>query len=66
MSDFTFHNHGSVMLLYAETEAAEEWADEHIDDDRTTFGHGIVVEHSCANDLFAGILDAGFTLTETA
>lgn len=31
--DFTINNHGSVVLLVPNTEAAKDWADEHIGKD---------------------------------
>jgi hypothetical protein len=36
VSDFTVQNEGTIYSLYANTEAAREWVNEHLPEDRMT------------------------------
>lgn len=61
--DFVVENHGSVYTFTPQTDAAFEWADEHIDARGQSIGqHSIVVEHRYIADIVAGALADGFTV----
>jgi hypothetical protein len=54
--DFTVQNEGTIFLLYAQTDAARAWVNEHLPADRQTWGgNGTVVEHRYIADIVAGI-----------
>jgi hypothetical protein len=55
MADFTVRDEGTVLLLFPETEAAEEWAAEHISDEALTWAAAIVVEPRYIGDIPVGI-----------
>jgi len=57
--DFTVENHGSIFLLRPHSDAAREWAKEHLPEDVQTFGHAYVVEHRYIGDIVAGIVNDG-------
>lgn len=63
MSDFTIHDHGSIMLLQPLTEAGQEWANEHLPDDVMTFGTGIVVEPRYMARIVEGIVNDGLEIS---
>jgi hypothetical protein len=44
------------------TPAAHRWVSEHVQDDAQFFGDALVVEHRCARDLAAGIVNDGLTV----
>lgn len=54
-TDFIVSNHGSIFLLRPNTPAAREWCEEHLPDDRQTFGGAVVVEHRYIGDIVDGI-----------
>lgn len=60
-ADFTVENHGSIVLLRPNTEAAREWLDEHISDDAQTFGNAIAIEPRYVGDILYGIEGDGLT-----
>lgn len=43
-TDFILECHGSIFLLRPHTLAANSWIEEHLPDDRVTFGAAVVVE----------------------
>ena len=53
--DFVVENHGSVFLLQPLTPAANSWVEEHLPQDRITFGGAIVVEHRYIWGIIEGI-----------
>ena len=63
MIDFDVANHGSILILTAQTPAARAWTDKHLPDDAMTFGQfGTVVEPRYIIDICAGIRDDGLTV----
>lgn len=52
--DLVIANHGSIVLLSAETLAGQEWINEHIPDDALTFCGAIVVEPRYIDDIAEG------------
>lgn len=63
-ADFTVRNEGSIFLLTPQTDAAREWADEHLPDDAMTFGPSTVVEHRYIGAIVDGIQGDGLTVAE--
>ncbi len=60
-ADFLVTDHGTIFLLSPVTEAATEWADEHLPRDAMHFGDAIVVEHRFIFDIVRGFIDDGLT-----
>jgi hypothetical protein len=60
--DFTVTNAGSLVLLTPNTNAAQQWIDEHIPSDAQTFGLSIVVEPRYIQDILYGIESDGLTI----
>jgi hypothetical protein len=62
-ADFTVHNHGSVMILNAHTNAARHWRDEHLPNHAMTWGRdGVVVEPRYIADIVNGVREAGLSV----
>lgn len=62
-TDVSFSNEGSIVILYLESVAAQSWADEHLPEDRTTWGrNGVVVEWRYAGDILEGMAADGLKL----
>lgn len=59
LNDVIVWNHGSVVLIRPVTDAAEQWIDEHVQDDAQWFGPALVVEPRYVDDLIAGMREAG-------
>ena len=66
VGDFTVVGKGgdTVFLLVPNTEAANDWAEEHLPQDAQRLGRGIAVEHRYIFPILEGILRDGLTLTE--
>ena len=64
MSDFILQDHGSVLILVANTEAARQWVDEHLPEDRQTWCHGTLVESRYVADIVAGIEGDGLEVVQ--
>jgi hypothetical protein len=63
MPDFDFIQHGSICLLTPLSEAAQEWAKEHLPEDVMLWGkHSLVIEPRYAEPILTGISDAGLTV----
>lgn len=60
--DFTVENHGTIFLLQPLTPAANSWVDEHLPEDRMTFGGATVVEHRYIHDIVTGIISDGLSV----
>ena len=59
--DFLLNDEGTIFLLTPVTEAATEWADEHLPEDAMHFGDAIVVEHRFIRDIVFGFTTDGLT-----
>ena len=57
--DFRVENHGSIFLLQPLTPAANSWIDEHLPEDRMTFGGAVVVEHRYITNIVQGAISDG-------
>jgi hypothetical protein len=62
MADFRLTNHGSLYSLWPLTEAAQDWCDTNLSDERTTFGNQIAVECRYVEPIVRGIIEDGFTI----
>lgn len=58
-ADYAVADHGSICLLIGISDAALAWFDEHLPEDRTTFGSGVVVEPRYVEDIIAGMAEDG-------
>jgi hypothetical protein len=62
-SDFIVISHGSIVILYALTDAALAWADEYLPDDALTWGpNGTVVEPRYVASILEVIASDGLTV----
>jgi len=59
MSEFTVQNEGTIFLLIPNSEAAQEWIEEHTPDTAQYFGNAVVVEHRYIADIIEGIQQSG-------
>lgn len=57
--DLTLHNHGSLWLVRAESDAGHAWLDETAPEDAQFFGGSMVVEPRYINDVFNAAREAG-------
>lgn len=61
--DVTVSNHGSIMMFEVNTEAAREWFEENVPTESWQWmGHSLAVEPRYAENLVAGIVEAGMTV----
>lgn len=60
--DFRIQNHGSLFLLFPDSDTAKEWVEENVGEHQEWAG-GVVIEPRYVEDLTAGMLDAGLTGT---
>lgn len=59
-ADALVENHGSIMIIRLNSQAARDWADDNIGTDAQYFGrHGLVVEPRYAHPIVAGMREAG-------
>ena len=62
--DFTVSDHGTIILLTPQTEAAFDWADEHIDATGQRIGqHTIPIDHRCAQPILEHLIADGYTVS---
>jgi len=60
VADFRIINHGTICILQALTEVAENWVSEYLPADATTWGqNGIVVEPRYVDPIIDGIVADG-------
>lgn len=59
MPDITYTDHGSLALVKPETEAAQDWIDEHVDPNAQWFGDSLVVEPRYLENLLQGAVRDG-------
>lgn len=60
--DAEVQNEGSIFLLRPLSENAKQWVNEHLPEDRQTFGNAVVVEHRYIEDIVAGMQADGLTV----
>lgn len=61
MADVTIINEGTIFLFDVESDEAQEWWAEHVQEGMTYCGKH-VVEHRCAASIIDGLAEAGFEL----
>ncbi len=54
-TDFTFQNHGSIVLLTALSQSARAWCNEYLPDDCPRFGLSYAIETRFFGDILDGI-----------
>ena len=58
--DFRLQDEGTIAILYAETEAAEQWVTDNLPGDAQRWGgNGIVIEHRYLGDILFGLHNDG-------
>jgi hypothetical protein len=61
--DFVFENFGSVCILTAVSDQAKAWVEDHLPEDRMTWGrNGSVIEPRYVDDILSGIVADGLTV----
>jgi len=53
--DYQVRDEGSIVLLWPISAAAVAWCDEHLPEDRITWGGATVIEHRYADDIIEGL-----------
>ena len=61
--DFLVENYGTIFLLQPLTPSANSWVNEHLPEDRLTFGSAVCVEHRFIRDIVRGIVNDGLALS---
>ena len=61
-TDFTYSNHGSIVLLTALTGPAQAWVNEYLPEDALGFGPALAIETRFAFAIFDAIDHDGLTL----
>lgn len=66
MTDFSFQDEGSLVILYPQSDKAREWVSLFVavNDETQHWGDGVVIERRYVADILLGIHDAGLTLAE--
>lgn len=62
--DFRVIGEGSVYLLLPMTDAANNWCDDHLPEDAPMMATSYAIEHRYIQDISAGILRDGMTITK--
>lgn len=62
MADFTFTQHSNLVVLVPLSQAAHEWCDEHLPEDRQRWAGGSVIEARYFGDIYHGIQSDGLTV----
>ena len=61
-ADFIVECHGSIFLLRPLTLVASSWIEQHLPEDRVTFGAAVVVDHRYIADIVRGALADGLEI----
>ena len=62
MTDFRVQDHGSILVLRPVTEAAKEWASDHLPQDAQQWACGTVIERRYFSDIYYGLRSDGLTI----
>jgi hypothetical protein len=54
-ADYAVQNEGSIVLLWPITTLAVEWVEEHLPEDRQTWGNAVVIDARYAYDIIEGL-----------
>lgn len=61
--DVLVENHGTIFMLRPQTEAAEQWIEDHVQTEGWQWlGKGLAVDHRYAENLVAGMIEAGLAV----
>ena len=61
--DFLLAHHGSICILNAITQDAQQWVDDHLPNDAMHWGQrGTVIEPRYAGDIVQGIINDGLVV----
>ena len=61
-ADFQVRDQGSTVLLWPLSKAAEEWVEENLPEDPTTWNGAVVIEDRDAPDILAGLALDGLSV----
>jgi hypothetical protein len=61
--DFRLQNEGTIVILYPESPAGEQWATDNLGDGGQRWCHGYVIEHRFIEDILFGIHNDGLRVT---
>lgn len=62
-TDFRVTGSGTIYILWANSEAAQEWVEQHLPEDRLLWGrNGTAVEHRYISDIVDGIVNDGLSV----
>ena len=59
--DFRVDNQGTIVVLYADSEAAQQWVIDNLPADALQWAGGTVIEHRFVEDILFGIHNDGLT-----
>ena len=62
-TDFYVIDHGNIVSLVPSSPPAKDWVQEYLPEDALWHGRGVVIEHRYWPDIYAGILDAGLSVS---
>lgn len=63
MADIRIQDHGSVLLLLADTDEGEQWLEKNIETGAMRWGKGIVAEPRFVGPIIDGAKGCGLTVT---
>lgn len=61
-TDFYLQDEGSIAILIPLSDAAEDWVAEHLPEDATRWGNGVVVEHRYVAPIVDGLTADGLSI----
>lgn len=61
-TDFHLQDEGTIAILTPLTKEAEEWVDEHLPEDATRWGQGVVIEHRFVATILNALAVDGFSI----
>ena len=59
--DFSLDNHGSICILHLLSNAAKDWVEDNLPEDRMTWCGGVVIEPRYVQPIVAGMIAEGLT-----
>ena len=59
MSDLTFENHATIVLMRPNTDRGDAWIDEHLAEDRMEWNGAVAIEHRDIEDILVGAMGDG-------
>lgn len=62
LADFTLHDHGSILVLHPNNEAATSWCDRHLPEDTPRWGSDPAIERRPMGEIFEDLDAAGYLI----